>query len=133
MNVVHSPIGVSLLSALIGLAACSADLGVRGLPDSWPDEPFTVEKWRAGNPENRYRLVRSLLRTQRLTGLTRAELERLLGPPDWPGCTTLCSYTVEGFRPAEKGRDPMAFTFLRSVNVCFDIHGRVATVSIGGD
>ena len=48
--------------------------------------PFDAEAWRRGEPIEGYRTVRSqmvddLISSRRLAGLTRAEVEQLLGPP----------------------------------------------------
>ena len=79
----------ALISGLL-LSGCAA-----GGPDycsgpQWPTlrvrispRPFDAEAWRAGSPAERYAMHESLLALDTLRGLTRHEVEALLGPPSW--------------------------------------------------
>lgn len=48
-------------------------------PLTWPHDTFSPEAWKQTPPEGRYRLVRSLLRSDQLKGRTPSEVDRLLG------------------------------------------------------
>jgi hypothetical protein len=48
-------------------------------PLTWPDDTFSSEAWKQTPPEGRYRLLRSLLRSDQLEGRTPSEVDRLLG------------------------------------------------------
>ncbi|MCI0546708.1 MAG: hypothetical protein L0027_05440 [Candidatus Rokubacteria bacterium] len=49
-------------------------------PTRWPRERFTAERW--AQPGERHRVVRDLVATRRLDGLTRDGVVRLVGRPD---------------------------------------------------
>jgi len=48
-------------------------------PLTWPHDTFSPEAWKQTPPDGRYRLVKSLLSSDRLKGRTPSEVDRLLG------------------------------------------------------
>ncbi len=65
-------------------------------------ESFDAEAWRSGDAETRGRMVRSLAESDTLTGLTAAEVGRLLGPPDGAE-DAMSRETIAAFEPPVTG------------------------------
>jgi len=98
-------------------------------PISWPRESFDSARWRSSPHEQRYRQYRDLQDKHRLAGLTRAEIESLLGPPD--SAASDGRYVVYDLKEGTNDRFTLnAVYFMR---VWFDRQGHVTEVRIGAD
>lgn len=61
------------------------DTGEVPEPDLTPPRPFDAERWTTVEPHERWDMVEDLLNAHEFLGMTRAEVEGLLGPPAAPG------------------------------------------------
>jgi hypothetical protein len=59
---------------------------------------FSSEKWLKGNSRVRGQMARDLTASKLLDGKTHAQVEALLGPPDWPGTNELYYRIDVGYR-----------------------------------
>jgi hypothetical protein len=103
--------------AFIVLLGVSLVLGVRLFRDTSGSIPFTRDAWAEADPETRGRMVKDLLTRYNLEGMSREEVEALLGPGP---------YDI-----GHMGRDPHAiFAFTYEMYFEFDAAGRVKKVVI---
>lgn len=99
----------------------------------WGDLPFDSGQWKAAKswePDNvRGKIVRSLLRHHRLTGMTRAEVIQLLGRPDGADDRVYDSMRVSDERAKTAGE----FTYVLGMYSGFRIDYDVFDIRFGED
>jgi len=85
----HRSIAIGCGSALAVVLALLYGLYYWGQHPNWGNLRFDAPRWRAAKRWDahnvRGKMVRSLLREYDLVGMTRSQVERLLGPPDGAG------------------------------------------------
>lgn len=98
-------------------------------PLSWPRESFDSTRWRSSPHEQRYRQYRDLRDKHPLVGLTRHEIESLLGSPD--SVASDGRYVVYDLK--EGVDDHFTLNSVYFMRVWFDEKGRVTAVRVGAD
>jgi hypothetical protein len=86
---------------------------------SWPAKTFAPDAWRAAAPGQRHVFWKDLDGRRVLVGLTRAEVERLLGAPEYDRGSYVL-YVVKEPDPRE-----LSFNFWYALQVEFDATGKV--------
>jgi hypothetical protein len=98
-------------------------------PISWPRESFDSARWRSSPHEQRYRQFRDLQDKHHLVGLTRGEVEALLGPPD--SAASDGRYLVYDLKDGTNDR--FTFNAVYFARLWLDAQGRVSAVRVGAD
>jgi len=123
-----------VVAGIAALAALSA-AGLIGLgwyeasPVSWPREAFEAQKWRATPREDRYRQFRDLQERHRLVGLSRAEVESLLGPPD----STAPDGRYLTYELKDGSKDHLTLNSIYFMRVWLDSQGKTTTLQVDAD
>jgi|SRR6187549_3291084 len=99
------------------------------IDSGWPAEAFTSERWAAKPANERYRLVKDLIRSRTLEAKSPSEVEQLLGPPNYrspDGGYWL--YTVQNRDTGVGG-----FNAVAMMNVDFDRTPKVSRIYVRAD
>lgn len=51
--------------------------------ETWPEISFDQKKWMQANENNRYVYVKNLIKSERLKGLSKSEVVKILGSPSY--------------------------------------------------
>ena len=116
-------------ASAIGVLAILAVAGVVGylfipttVDSGWPEESFSSSEWKSRPPNTRYRLTKSLIRSNALTGKTSNEVEALLGQPEYRSTDgRYWTYVVQNRATGVGG-----FNANAALNVDFDDSGIVS-------
>jgi hypothetical protein len=109
---------IVLLTVSICLSGCS------DMPLFWPDEEFDAQKWKSTPELQRYVFANDLV-DGKLIGLTRAQIEAMLGPNP--------RAEHEPMKYAVKETSSSSYNFVVFIYVRFDANGRANEVGIGED
>jgi len=96
---------------------------------SWPHEKFEPAKWKAAPHHERYRQFNDLMVTQKIVGQTRADIEGLLGPPDYVSADgRYMTYDLK-----EGSGELMTLNSIYFVRIWMDQHSRITDVQVAAD
>jgi hypothetical protein len=85
---------VASLLLLVSLASCGNER-VTCDASKWPRRAFNEIDWRMADQSKRYVFVQELIHSRLSTGISRAEVEQLLGKPDYASSdSTYVTYVV---------------------------------------
>lgn len=94
---------------------------------SWPAKTFAADAWRTTPPGQRHVFWKDLDRRRMLPGLTRTEVERLLGAPEYDRGSFVL-YVVKEPDPRE-----LSFHFWYALQADLDATGKVTRVFVRQD
>lgn len=114
-----------LVAIIVVAASCAGWIVLyRWANPGYEPQPFDAERWAKAGAEERGYMARDLLKRHPMTGLTREQVEGIIGPPDED------QRDLERYRYylGNMGRNPdQPFFWGMSLLVTFDEEGRVVT------
>jgi hypothetical protein len=100
----------------------------------WPDDQFTVERWRATEIEQRYVMAKDLVHRRLLDGKSKADVIAFLGEPESGRMEGGITYRDNFSYVVRTGSRSVSFNAVWFIRILFDpATGKVQDYAIAGD